>query len=128
MARLLVLNVKNSERDHVYVAECKGIDDYYKHLECDCFDIANRKVGNKRFDIFCDDVGLYDENPIVSAISSSQEPMLVGNLIFANHDSEGNTVGLSDEDIDEIMSNLFMAVGIRHDGNIDANVVVKADY
>ena len=32
--------------------------------------------------------------------------MLVGNLIFANHDSEGNTTSLSDNDIKIIKSHI----------------------
>lgn len=40
----------------------------------------------------------------MTAISPEGEPMLVGNLIFANHNGEGNTVSLTPTDIAMIMN------------------------
>lgn len=104
MARLLLLDVFDNEVKEV---ECDELDDYYKFLRCGCFDIAHRQIGGKYFDIFVDDIGLYAEQPIVSAINSKHEPMLVGNLIFANHDSEGNTTDLTNGDIAIIRMNIM---------------------
>ena len=96
-ARVLVLDVIGGKG--FYEAECECLNDYYEHLKCETFDIATRKIGNKYFDIFVDDVGLFAENPIPSVVDTSLTPMLVGNCIFANHDLEGNTTSLSDDDI-----------------------------
>lgn len=104
MARLLLLDIYE---DRIQEVECNELDDYYKYLRCDCFDIARRKLDNKYFDIFVDDEGLLKDDPIVSAITIKREPMLVGNLIFANHDGQGNTVSLSDEDIKLIKSHIL---------------------
>lgn len=101
-ARVLVLDVIDG--NGLYEAECSCLDDYYEHLKCECFDIATRKIGDKYFDIFVDDVGLFAENPIPSVIDENMNPMLVGNCVFANHDREGNTTSLSDEDIAVIKS------------------------
>ena len=100
MARLLVLDVIGDKG--FYEAECNDLKDYYKELKCDCFDIATRCIGGKYFDIFVDDNGLFVDDPIPSALDDSFNVMLVGNLIFANHDDEGNTTSLSDEDIEMI--------------------------
>lgn len=127
MARVLVMDVL-SEENRVYTAQVNDLKDYYEHLKCDCFDIANRKVGNKRFDIYVDDIGLYRDNLIVSAIDNENQPMLVGNLIFANHDSEGNTTSLSDEDIAEITENIYLCVAKVDGAEEHKNLVVKADY
>lgn len=35
-----------------------SLDGYYKALDCDIIDITMRTVGNKRYDIICDDEGL----------------------------------------------------------------------
>ena len=80
---------------------CEDLDDYYKHIKCDTIDIVQRKIGNKVFDIICDDEGRFKNNPRLSMISIYDDYMasLVGNLIFANHDAEGNTTSLSSEDI-----------------------------
>lgn len=121
MARVLVLNVK---ADNVYEAEVNDIEDFHKHLDSDIFDIAVRKIGNQHYDIFVDDIGLFREEVIVSAVGDNNEPMLVGNLIFANHDSEGNTTSLSDDDVLNILDNLMVA--IYEDGKIHR--VVKVSY
>lgn len=76
-------------------------------LLIDKHNIARRKVGEKIFDIFVDDEGLLKDNPIPTAFTSDLEVALVGNLLFANHDAEGNTTSLSDEDIECIIDNLY---------------------
>lgn len=96
MARVLVLK---PEEMCFILAECEELNDFYEQLECDTFDIATRQVGGKYFDIFCDDIGLFRENPVVSAVDKDGKPMLVGHLIFANHDDHGETTSLTDEDL-----------------------------
>lgn len=89
---------------------CGELQDYYDNLKCDCFDIAVRNIGGRYFDIFCDDVGLFVEHPIPSAVDDEFNPVLVGNLIFAHHDREGNTTGLSDDDIEFIIEHSVKVV------------------
>lgn len=89
---------------------CETLDDYYEYLDCRCFDIATRKVGQTYYDIYCDDEGLLKADPILSAINHDGEPMLVGNLIFALHNAEGETVGLTETNIAEIIDNSVMAI------------------
>jgi hypothetical protein len=103
MATVLVLDVN---ADKLRVAECIELEDFYRELDADMFDIAQRNIGGKAYDIFVDDIGLFRENPVVSAITKDLEPMLVGNLIFANHDVEGNTTSLTDEDMARILGNI----------------------
>lgn len=107
-ARLLLLDVKDGTG--FKEVECGKLADYYKNLKCSTFDITCRKINGKIFDIFCDDEGLFEEHPIPSAIYPSLEPALVGNLIFAHHDSEGNTTSISDEDIALIKDHSVYAV------------------
>ena len=98
-ARLLLLDV--IDRTGFKEIECEDLQDYYNALKCDCFDIAYRRIGpeDRYYDIFVDDCGLFADDPIVSALDDHFKPALVGNLIFAKHDVQGNTVGLTDEDI-----------------------------
>lgn len=126
--RLLLLDVEEKVLKQVS-CDNDDLNTFYKHLKCDCFDIANRKIGSKRFDCFVDDVGLFTENPIISAISSDGDPMLVGNIIFANHDEEGNTTDLTDEDIDIIKNNTFRMTAMNRKTHELRNVlIVKMDY
>ena len=105
-----------------------NLDVYYNLLECRCFDIACRKVGDTYFDIFCDDEGLFKDNPLVTAVrmteSGSLEQMLVGNLLFTHTDSDGNTVGITDADVNTIEDNLFFMLH----GNFHMTPVVMMEY
>ena len=80
-------------------------------IGCRCFDIASRKVGGKYYDIFCDDEGLFVEHPVVTGgrrtADGGIEPMLVGNLVFTLTDGEGGTIGITDEDVNNIEENMI---------------------
>lgn len=125
MARLLLLDAFTKDfNDVVREIECNDLDDYYKYLKCDCFDIANRKIGDDRYDIFVDDCGLFVNHPIVSAIEDDTfYPMLVGNLIFAKHNAAGETISLTDEDMNNIKKHIVLA-----DGKQCSMFVVMCNY
>ena len=123
MARLLCLDVIGGKGLHE--VECNKLQDYYDALKCDCFDIAGRVIDGKQFDVYCDDIGLFAENPIPSAFDIvTEKPNLVGNLIFANHDSEGNTTSLTDEDMRRIEGRIGIVT--RDDGK--SWLIVLTDY
>lgn len=110
MARLMLIDVMNNEIKEVNIKQ-SDINMYHELIGCRCFDIASRQIGGKYFDIFCDDEGLLqDPQPPISAYDTERnEPMLVGNLIIANHDMEGNTTSLSDDDIEHIKKHILYA-------------------
>ena len=116
MPRLLLFDIQtDNPPDMVREVECNDIEDYYKYLNCRCFDIANRKIGNKRYDIFVDDEGLLIDTPTISAVTPEGFPMLAGNLIFALHNAEGETIGIEDEDIKNICQNIRYATNSSGD-------------
>ena len=62
-------------------------------------------------DIYADDEGLLKADPKISMVvlnreNGSIESVLVGNLIFVGHDEEGNTKGLTQEQLDFIYEHL----------------------
>ena len=63
-------------------------------------------------DIFADDEGLLKNNPKTTLLVTDKKTRikvltsLVGNLIFVSHDDEGNTLGLTDEQIAFIKKHL----------------------
>ena len=67
-------------------------------------EIESRVIGEKRYDIMCDDEGLLKDAPKISAINDMGQPMFVGNLMFFKVDEAGELVGLSDEDVEYIMT------------------------
>ena len=92
---------------------CGNLDDYYKHLGCDTFDIARRRINGTYYDMFVDDIGLFRENILPTAIDLNGNVMLVGNIIFANHDDLGNTTSLSDDDVENIMDSIVIAFDLK---------------
>lgn len=100
--KVLVLDVIDNKGFYEAEVDNDNLKTFYDALKCDCFDITTRKIDGRYFDIFCDDVGLFADNPIPSAVDSNLQPVLVGNLIFANHDKEGRTTSLTDEEIRHI--------------------------
>ena len=73
---------------------------YYEELE------------DQGIDIFADDEGLLKADPKTTLIITDKKnrmkvlTALVGNLIFVSHDGEGNTLGLTDEQVEFIKSHL----------------------
>ena len=83
------------------------LEEFYRLLNCDLFDIVRRKIGGKYYDIYCDDIGLYADEPIVSAIDPFDSRCgLVGNLIIVNHDAQGYSMSLTDADIIRVYSRI----------------------
>lgn len=109
MARVLVLDVIYGKG--LYEAECSNLKDFYKELDCECFDITRRNVGGRIYDIYCDDIGTFRDDPIPSAFDRNRQPCMVGNLIFSKHDFAGDSVSLTDDDIQHI-------IGLLHRANV----------
>ena len=104
----VLIDIENDKAD---VVEFEGkLQKYYEMLHCDCIDIVSRKIGHgrsrKRFDIVCDDEGLFNQDAKISAIDNLGRPMLVGNLLVTNHDAEGNTVSLTDDECEFVLAHV----------------------
>lgn len=118
--RLLML----SPVDGLQECICGDLDDYYREIGCDTIDIVVRRIGGELYDIICDDEGLLKEDPKVSAISADCRPMLVGNLIFAKHNNQGETTSLSNDDVIRILSQITHGIDPR-DGSVKMAVKVR---
>ena len=98
-------NVIHATRVEYDTKDKNYLDAYYKVLNCDTFDIARRRIGNNYYDIYCDDEGLFKENNKPSAITfdgARVVEVLVGNLFICKADKNGETIGLTDKEMDEI--------------------------
>lgn len=80
-----------------------SLENYYRLLDCRLIDIPSRRIGDHYYDIICDDEGLLKGDPIVTAINSDGDAMLVGSLLVLKHDDEGNEIGLTAEEVREVM-------------------------
>ncbi|MDA3053578.1 DUF3846 domain-containing protein [Campylobacter sp. JMF_03 NE3] len=83
------------------------LEEYYALINCHTIDIGVRKIGNKCFDIICDDNAFLYENFKVSAINKNREIMLADNLIIVGvADDNGCETSLSDDDVALIKQNI----------------------
>lgn len=80
----------------------KSLDSYYGILNCDCIDITTRQIGNREYDIICDDEGLFKDDPKISAIDSEGNAMLCGNLFIVKFDGIEDETSLDPDDIAHI--------------------------
>ena len=112
--------------DGIKLLDIEGtLEEYYKYIGCSCIDIVTRKVGDTYFDIICDDEGLLKDSPHISAVDTKGNPMLVGNLIFTHTDEEGETIGVTDNDVATIMDEVRLA--IAPDDRL-LGIVIRMDY
>lgn len=100
--KVIFLDVEKQALPKVIEIE-DNLDVFYELIGCRCVDIVERRIGHKYFSVICDDEGLFKDDVLVSAVDVQFHPMLVGNLIVANSDDEGNLTDLSDEDIKQIV-------------------------
>lgn len=71
--------------------------------------VVDRKIGNKRYDLWIDDEGLLKSERFVGGVCLNYEELLCGNILIANHDGKGNIKGLTDDDLKNILKNGFVS-------------------
>lgn len=112
MANMLLLDVEKQELREV---DCNSLDDYYKEIDCRCIDIKEVFVINRNtkkgmhIDVMYDDEFLLTNNRKIPSVlyvteRNSLETFLLGNVIFASHNKDGEIESLSDEQMDFIKS------------------------
>lgn len=92
----------------------KELDAYYGLLGCSCIDIANWGVGDKRFDIICDDEALLKEGTVASALDRHGRPMLFGPIFVVKFDGAQDETDLTQGEQELVLSNVRNSV-IIHD-------------
>jgi hypothetical protein len=82
------------------------LKDYYKYTECDIIDIVYATIGGKEYDIIVDDEGLLKDGHVFTAFAVKSQSLLAGSIVVVGSDNKGGFKGLTDEDIENIQSNL----------------------
>ena len=91
-------------RELPYYVDITDYNQIVEHLECTFFTVAYRTIGNRHYTIYCDDVGLLKEHPVITYFGSDND-ILVGNIIVAGYPMpDGTTAPLSKEDMYNILS------------------------
>lgn len=100
------------KEDKVEIVEVENsLIELYKLLNCDLIQVVERKIGDKVYDIICDEEGLLKPN-FQSAICSNYTENLYGNILIVNHDDEGNFTSLSNDEIIDINKSILELVDV----------------
>lgn len=109
--KALIIRTEAAPSKAVEARDIKAdLDTYYDIIGCRCIDIVSYPIGGKRYDIICDDEGLFNPEPTVTAIDKNGRPLLVGNLIICLHDRHGNEKGLEPADVDRLLQKIYCSV------------------
>lgn len=115
---ILITPNQKETKPRVYEAEIDSYKDYYPLLECDTFDIQSRRFKDKWLDIYCDDEGLFKEINRPSILTFNKNGQLVeqivGNVFIVSHDDEGNTISLTDEEVEAVLSAVKVMAGLEN--------------
>lgn len=103
----LLINVNEGV---VSIEKIERFEDYYKLVGCETFDITTRFIGGEKFALIVDDVGLWKEDPLVSAIYEDGTFGLVGNILILKQKGP-DLVSLKPDQIQRILDNTTMVRG-----------------
>lgn len=108
--KALLINPESPEAKVVDITNWKQI---LTHLECKSFTVCTRQIGSdpdRIYDIYIDNMGLFKDQPKVSAVGISDRSTLVGTILISLTDEHGDMKSLTQEDIDYILSNFHYIV------------------
>ena len=105
------------------------------NLDGSPMDCVTREIKGKKYDFWIDDEGLLKEHKYITAMLDSKDAqeVICGNILIALHDDEGNTTGLSIEDINRILHsfnifNIDFLKKSRYESKDLLNYLVLRDY
>lgn len=78
--------------------ELKSYKDIAPLVGTDMWTTACRKFNGKHFNIYLDDVGLFRESPVTTAVNTRYTERLVGNLLLTVMDGRGEDISLTEDD------------------------------
>ena len=82
----------------------------FEEMQLHCGDIITmpcRTVGGVPFYFVVDDCGLLRDNPKLALFVEQYETALFGNVLICRVDNVGETIGLTDEELQIIQDNMF---------------------
>ena len=88
--KVLYLDVKNGKPLVETEIADGNINEYYRLLDCDCFDIVYRNRFGHKFCVICDDCGALDEVRKMSMWFSRFDAIFGNVVITGPSDREGN--------------------------------------
>ena len=97
--------------------------------------VVERKIGDKYYDLWIDDEGLFKEPKYLTGCCLNANEILCGNILIVNHGDNGETTGLSEDDIMNILWKGFLPNGNKNvialmNDEVDDNgdIIVSKNY
>lgn len=82
------------------------LQDLYRYIDCELVDVVTVNIEGTDIDLWVDDEGLYDQSKGFSLkIGEPENPdfkLLAGPVVFTSCNSEGETTGLTTEEINKV--------------------------
>lgn len=88
--------------------ELKSHKDIAPLVGTDMWSTARRKFSGKMFNIYLDDIGLYSEHPVTTAVNTKYSERLVGNLLLTVMDGRGEDVSLTEDDFKLLENSIIL--------------------
>lgn len=123
LLKTMLIDVLDKGKASVVVIR-NELEEYYRLLKCNYVESYRAVIGNKTFDIICDDEAKLHPNGTPSVINSDNQPVLINNVLICNRGYDGYT-SLSDEDIELIKKQIFSGHAIDKDNNSKPIEVLK---
>lgn len=127
--KAFLIDVNADVKEGARVVECgNDLETLYKLCDCSTIEIPYRKIGDFWYDIVCDEEGIFRENYKASALDEKFNVALVGNLLFCNHDAEGDLVSLTDEQIENLKNHIHITCHFDGENQHLHNTVIGVKY
>lgn len=91
------------------------LEEYYRLLHCNYVENYRVTIGNKTFDIICDDEARLKKNTYPSVVSENTKIILRNNVLICNRGKNSFT-SLNDEDIELIKEQIRKAWTVNGNG------------
>lgn len=106
-AKVIVFNPNTGSATGITLEKVNGsmLDSIYEALDCNTVEFAKL---NDSLGVYIDEEGNMIEDPVPGLIFVDRNSDIVGslsgNIMFVNHDEDGNTIDLTNEQIEEILT------------------------
>lgn len=106
--------------------ELKSYKDIAPLVGTDMWSTARRKFNGKMFNIYLDDIGLYSEHPVTTAVNTKYSERLVGNLLLTVMDGRGEDISLTEDDF-KLLENSIILLNTWDDDHWEQSRVLVYD-
>lgn len=121
-----IIDVMSKTHHEVAIEGNGNLDQYYRLIGCRCIDITERRIGDKRFNVVCDDEGLLVERPRFSVYDKKHDPMMAGTVILFGVDEQSwDLRSLTDDEVEAIKGSIRWAMNIS---TCEVSPVVIMEY